>query len=100
MRIEHNSLAAFIAEIESGVYQDTVRVRLDKTPEQPEAQTFHVGAWFTALSRDAEWIIELGIVYGLSRKGALERFEADEKMLQEACEKVGIKILPGKIERY
>ena len=106
MRIELNSLDDFLSEIEAdGVYQDVVRVRVDRVPEQKEQVTFALGIWVTALSKDAEWLYELGLPLGSEKgkrgaKGGAEIAQEMQDKLKAKCDELGITIRPGKIEKY
>ena len=102
MRIQLESLDDFVAEIESGVYKDTVRVKPVITPVQADAGIFTVAAWYTALDSVAESLIECGVQYGEQSKkdNGKERLDADIAKLEQACKALGINVRPGKLEKY
>ena len=100
MRIELNSLDDFLGEIETdSVHGDTIRVRVDRIPEQQSATTFMRIMWLTAIQvdeSDREFLLEC--VHDLGR----ERNDEADKNEREARARLakldGISVRPGKLD--
>ena len=108
MVVEHNSLASFIKELEcekDRIADKTVRWSTGRTPEQEEQVTFEVDVWATALRKggDEDYLIELGQSVGCDDQERNAGSDAAAKMMQEledACDRLGLRLMPGKIELF
>lgn len=110
MRIETLTIEDFCEELsaEAGlgrIFEDTVRIRVDRAAEQKEAITFEVGVWATALIRSevGEWVLEFGRIAGSDTRAANTGSDTAAEWLQKinaVCDRHGLHQRKGKIEVY
>ena len=106
MRIEHNSLSDFCSDIMADaehILESTVRVRIDRYPEQDEEITFLVGFHATCVvCGDAgDWLLDLTLVAGRDDETGDYGTQAANgwhDSLQVVSRQHGLKLRPGKIE--
>jgi len=105
MRIEVNSVDQFLEELEfeakSGrVYNELVRVRIDRVPENEEGYTFRYNLWATAVVDGGNQLLEFGMHVGAERDGALVAATEMQTKIQDRAAELGLSCRGGKIEKY
>lgn len=107
MRIEFGTIEEFCEELREAapdVLQKTVRLRIDRVPEQDEAVSFQVGVSATALVRtpDGDWVLEFGDIAGRDTVGngpaGTDRAREWGRLLAATAREVGLRVRAGKIE--
>jgi hypothetical protein len=106
--VEFASIDDFIAELRdecSLIADRIVRWHISRTPEQREGVSFQIDVWATALRKggDEDLLLEFGQPVGSdSQHGqpGTQGANAIRSRLAEACDDLGLKIRPGKIEVY
>lgn len=111
MRVVMGSVDEFCDELlnnlcggPNAVVDRTVRMRIDRTPEQSEAITFEIGLCLSAViaNERAAYLIEFGGICGSDDKtdpmGGTKIARTWAKMVKRTCQKGNLKIRPGKLE--
>lgn len=107
MRVVFNTPQEFLAEITAEsdhVVDGILRMRVDREPEQPEAVTFQVGVWLTAViaTESGGYLVEFGGVVGsddtATPRGGSEAAEEIYREVKAVCEHGGLELRDGKIE--
>lgn len=107
MRIEFGTIEEFCEELREAapdVLHKTVRVRIDRVPEQAEAVSFQVGVWATALVRtgDGDWVLEFGDIAGRDSPGnksaGSDRATEWQRLVLATARESGLRVRSGKIE--
>lgn len=106
--VEFDSLEDFIAELRDGqtvVRDNLVRWKVGQTAEQAEAVTFEIDVWATAIVKlpEGEQLFEFGRSVGSDDASGAHGTKAANAMraaLAEACDDLGLRLRPGKIEPY
>jgi hypothetical protein len=101
------SLEDFIAEITAerdSIADNIVRWMANQAPLQKEGISHQVEVWATAVRADGQgepWLLEFGQVAGeVAADDSRGMVKAEELRftLKTACDKLGLKLRPGKIE--
>ena len=108
MRVVVNEWGEFLDElsVDAGtVAERTVRVRVDRTPLQPEAVAHAVKLWGTAVMAfgDGEYLLECGVETGIDdqetgEKSGTECAQELLAQLKSAADKNDLYVRHGKIE--
>lgn len=105
-----DNLDDFIAELRGErdlIADKIVRWQLNRTPEQAEGFSFEVDVWATAVRKggDESYLMEFGNVAGFdnNEEGTTSGTDSAATLkakLTEACDDMGMKLRPGKIEVF
>ncbi len=115
--VQLTSIDEFIGELqrtavpESGeapdakIMDNMIRWRVNRSPEQREEVSFQVSVWATAILQetDADYLLEFGKALGSSeaKDSPVEiKVNGMESSLKAACDLLGLKVRPGKIEVF
>lgn len=112
--IQFKTTEEFIAELREEAAQicdKMVRWQLNRTPEQAEQVTFQVDVWATCLriGGEADYLYEFGNVAGcdntisedpVQQTAGTDTANAWKAKLADACDDLGLKFRPGKIEVF
>ena len=108
MRVVVNDWDEFCEEIAAeakSIHASVIRVRIDRTPLQPEAIACRLKLWGTAVvaSQETEYLIECGVELGIDDEETGEHtgtMQAQAKIgrLKDMADTHGLQIRHGKIE--
>jgi hypothetical protein len=106
--IQLSTLEEFIAELQAApdqILDRTVRIKINRIAEQREAVSWLVVVWLTAIQKgdDADYLMEFGKEIGSSKtkdSPVEAKVAGMEAQLKAACELIGLKVRPGKLEVY
>jgi hypothetical protein len=109
VRVEFNTVEDFANDLATEaaagrVYENIVRVRVDREPEQREAISHLVGFWATAVvrSESGDWLLEFGQVAGsdtrMTPDGGTAVAERWRKRIEAVAKEYGLAVRSGRIE--
>lgn len=109
MRVIFNTAEQWMAEIQAesrNVLGGIVRMRTDREPEQPEAVTFRVGVWLTAVivNESGPYLVEFGDAVGCddntTPNGGTDAARDIAMQLQSLADALNLELREGKIESF